>query len=606
MGRDRTAATLPTEKYTRPKALDRPSRQLHFVDDTGRSKTFDFSGVAAAPTLIDDLLEALASGAAPGGRWQSIASVVSAEQAAKGMAQFLTTNFPAVTTLSEVGPEVWWAWRATKNHLRWPGQINIMRTLLSESAKLPDAARRAMRARETKPRARLPVNDAYSSAEFNAIRTVANRHVSQALRRIDTNSTVLRAYVSGEENFAGSVIRALGSEWTPGALLHHLSQVGMFPSQYLALCAKRQGLVDMRGVSNPAQALFPSIEELYWLMVLLVCERGFNLSVMLNLTVSSFRSSEPAAESPTHTVAVDKPRRGGERHSDEILAGEAGRLWERAVRLTQPCRDALEASGTPTDKLLIAHRHKNIRGEGPFRSEFASSQLANCHSDESAPRDAEGRPIRVTFQRLRLSEQVLSQRARQNSESVSEDIYRRPDPTTAEAAMEIVEQGQEDALAHAVATMHVRSMTAADVAAAQRDPSAAAAQLGITVTALKMLLAGELDTPTGACVDFFNSPFATQSAVPCPASFFACFACSNAILTPRHLPRLVALLDALDSIASVVSSSRWESEYAQHYARIRSAIAANTTAPEIEKARRTVALAEREMITQLVKRGLDA
>ena len=116
------------------------------------------------------------------------------------MAQFLKATFPEVTTLSDVGPEVWWAWRATKNHLRWPGQINIMRSLLSESTKLPDATRRAMRAKETKPRTRLPVNDAYSSAEFNAIRTVATRRVNQALRRIEVIFAVLQAYRDGEEN----------------------------------------------------------------------------------------------------------------------------------------------------------------------------------------------------------------------------------------------------------------------------------------------------------------------------------------------------------------------------------------------------------------------
>lgn len=606
MSRDRTAAALPTEKYVRPELLDHTSRQVHIVDDAGRGETFDFGAVDAAPTLIDDLLEAFAKGSAPGGRWQSIASASTATQAVKGMAQFLTTTFPEVTTLSDVGPEVWWAWRASKNHLRWPGQINIMRTLLSESAKLPETTRRAMRARETKPRTRLPMNDAYSSAEFNAIRAVANRRVNQALRRIEVNSGVVRTYLDGEENYTGSVIRSQGSVWTPGRLLHHLSQVGMFPSDYLTACVRRKGLVDTRGVTDPAQALFPSIDELYWLMVLLVCERGFNLSVMLNLTASSFRSSEPMTESPAHTVTIDKPRRGGRRHSDEILTGEAGKLWDRAVRLTQPCRDALEARGTPTGKLLIAHRHKDIRGEGPFRTEWTSAMLAGRSGGQSAPLDPNGQPIRVTFQRLRLSEQVLSQRARQNSESVSEDVYRRPDPSTSQAALETVEQAQLEAVEHAVATMQVRSMTEADLAAAQRDPSAAADRLRISVTTLKMLLAGKLDTPTGACVDFFASPFSTEPGAPCPASFFACFACSNSIITPRHLPRLVVLLDALDSVASVVSSSRWETDFAPHYGRIRSAITTNATAPEIEKARRSIEPAEREMIVQLVKRGLDA
>lgn len=605
MSPKRTAA-LPAEKYERPELLNVPARQVHFVDDTGRSRTFDFGGVEAAPSLVDDLLEAFANGVAPGGRWQSIASAVSAEQAAKGMAQFLAANFPEVTTVSDVGPEVWWAWRASKNHLRWPGQINMMRVLLSESPKLPEVTRRAMRARLTKPRTRLPGNNAYSSAEFNAIRATANRRVNQALRRIEANSRILQAYLSGDENYTGPAFRSRATEWTPGALLHHLSRTGAFPSEYVAAQIRNVQPFDLIGVANPALALFPSIEEIYWLMVLLVCERGFNLAVMLNLTVESFRSSEPNREPPTHTVSIDKPRRGAKRYGDEILAGEAGKLWERAVLMTQPCRDALAARGTPTDKLLIAHRRQNIRGEGPFRTDFKSGHFASGHREDSDPRDADGQRIRVSLQRLRLSEQVLSQHARQNSEAVSEDVYRRPAPATAEASMDIVEEAQLEAVDHAAATMQVRSMSAADVAAAQRDPSSTAGRLGISVSTLKMLLAGKLDTPTGACTDFFNSPFSTEQAAPCPASFFACFACSNAVITPRHLPRIVNLLDALDTVASVVSASRWENDYAQHYARIRSAIASTATPAEIEKARCTVQPAERDMINQLVKRGLDA
>lgn len=524
----------------------------------------------------------------------------------KHLALYLNANNPEVATLSTLGPEVWWTWRSTKDDARWPGQVNMMRALLSESRTLPESTRRAMRAKTTKPRKRLPKNDAYSRAEFNSIRRAASHRVNQALRRIESNAAVMRSYRAGAEVPGRGVLRSQGTPWTPGSLLDHLSKVGMLPSPYLAYRTKLKGLFDLREVSNPAHALFPSIDEIYCLMVLLVCERGFNLGVMDNLTVLSFESSDRSTESPVHTVGIDKPRRGINRHSDEILAGEAGKLWDRAVELTQPCRDALVAMGTPTDKLLVAHRSKDLEGRGPFRTDWSNALLAGYRSGRTAPEDDAGQPIRVSFQRLRLTEQLLSQHARQNSESVSEDIYRRPDPATIEAAAQTIEQGQADAVGHALATVQVRAMTAAEVAEAKQNPAEAAARLGIPDLTLKLLLAGKLDTPTGACVDFFGSPFATDPGNPCPASFFACFACGNSVITPRHLPRLVALLDAFDDIATVVSVRRWESDYAQHYARLRSVITTNATEQETAQARAAVTPAERDVIAQLVRRNLDA
>lgn len=554
--------------------------------------------------MIDDLLSAFANGAAPGKRWQTISTATTVASAVRTMAHYLNANFPEVTTLADLGAEVWWAWRSSKDAARWPGQVNTMRALLSESPKLPESTRRAMRAKTTKPRKRLPKNDAYSNTEFTAIRTAARHRVNQALRRIEANSAVLRSYADGEET-PTMVFQSRGTVWTPGSLLQHLSQVGMLPSEYLAARVKLKGAFDLRGVTNPAQALFPSINEIYCLMVLLVCERGFNLSVMANLTVSSFASSDQVTESSVHTVSIDKPRRGRNRHSDEILAGEAGKLWDRAVQLTQPCRDALRALGTPTDLLLIAHRHKDLNGLGPFRTDW--SHLTHTPARSAAfSKDGDGQPIRISFQRLRLTEQILSQHARQNSEAVSEDTYRRLDPTTIEAASETVEEAQIDAVNHAIATVQVRAMTAADVAAARQDPAAVAASFSVPVTTLNLLLAGKLDTPTGACIDYFNGPFSQGAGEPCPASFFACFACGNSVITPRHLPRLVVLLDALDAIATVVTPRRWDSDYAPHYARLRSVLTANATQPEIDEARRAIEPAERDMIARLVTRSLDA
>ena len=475
----------------------------------------------------------------------------------------------------------------------------MMRALLSEATTLPQTTRRAMRARAVKPRKRLPTNDAYTREEFTTIRNAANQRVNQALRRIEANTALLQRYLDGDEPADAPSFRIQGTRWTVGSLLAHLSRTGTMPSQYLAWAVSRRDCFDLRGVTNPAQALFPSIDEVLNLMVLLVCERGFNLSVMNALAVDSFRASDPDTEEPVHTVGVDKPRRGTRRYSTEILAGEAGKLWERAVTLTQPCRDALEAVGRPTDKLLVAHRHKNLTSDGPFRTEWTTA----CLGTSSASRMADGPTW--TIRRLRLTEQVLNQTARQNTETESEDIYRRPDPLTADAASETITAGLNDAVAHAHASIHIRAMNAGEVEQARQNPEAVAAILDVPVHTLKLLLSGRLDTPTAACVDFFGSPFAAEAGQPCPASFFACFACGNAVITPRHLPRLVVLLDALDDVATVVTTSRWERDFAEHHARLRTVLTTNATSAEIVHARSAARDEDREMVRRLLSRRFD-
>lgn len=603
----RRSATLPAGKYSRPSLADPELRQLRFTDESGRTRTFSFEDISGPAELIDDLVTAVATGARSGGRWRTMATVDAAVGAARQLITYLQTEFPAVHSITDISPEVWWTWRAAKeSQSRWPGQVNLLRTLLSESPRLPDTTRKAMRAKAPKPRKRLPENDSYSRDEFGRIRSAAKGEVRQALRRIQTNTEKLQRFHEVGDVGDGIVFKVAGVQWCTGSLLEYLSQNGMLPSQYLANRVVLKGCFDLAGVSNPAQALFPSIREIYCLMVLLVCERGFNLSVLDNLTTASFRASDGDEEESVYTVNTDKPRRGSKRFGAEILAGDAGKLWENAVRLTAPCRTTLAVLGTPSEKLLIAHRHKNFATIGPFRQEWLTAGIGDHYMADAGLLADDGTPLRVSLRRLRLSEQVLNEHARQNSETVSEDTYRTPDPATAEGAADIIAEGQADAVAHATATVTIRSMSATEMAAARADPEAAAAKLGIEVPLLKLLLAGSLDTATTACLDFLNSPFAANEGDPCPASFFACFTCTNAVVTPEHLPRLVTLQDALDNVATLVSPARWESDYRDHYMRLQAILDGHATKAEIDDARRHVTDSDREIVTALIGRNLDA
>ncbi len=116
--------------------------------------------------------------------------------------------------------------------------------------------------------------------------------------------------------------------------------------------------------------------------------------------------------------------------------------------------------------------------------------------------------------------------------------------------------------------------------------------------------AGALDTATGACTDFTHSPFAPPGHA-CTASFLMCLACPNAIATRAHLPRLLALRDGLENLASV-NPPRFHRLYRDHYDRLEHLLSTSTTPAEREDAQRATSDPDVRLIERLLRRDLDA
>jgi hypothetical protein len=110
---------------------------------------------------------------------------------------------------------------------------------------------------------------------------------------------------------------------------------------------------------------------------------------------------------------------------------------------------------------------------------------------------------------------------------------------------------------------------------------------------------GTLDTATGACLDFTNSPSGLPGQ-PCTASFLDCLACSNAVATRRHLPRLAWLHRSLDELRATVPPATWERDWQAHFLRLATLLDDNTTAAERQAAARAASDADRELIGGLL------
>lgn len=603
-----TRTPYPIEGYSRPASISPLGLIVKVYGETGELLVDkDFNRVQAPAGLVNDLVHAFVKATGSDGRWRSKATVQNAASFTGRFATDIARGNPKITSMREFSAEMWWQWRIQKTErTRWPGQVNMARCLLYEVDSLPDTTRRALAARTKKPKNRL--YQAYSIAEYRRIYAAAWRNVRHAKQRLYKNHSILQQYHKGQEPNDNPRLLIRKKQWSKGQVLDYMMVTGCFPDNSVPEHRNMEfkklfGITEHGAIT---QAIFASTNEIFSLLILFACERGFNLSVMNGLTADPFFADigKPVQVITVH--ALDKPRRGpAGRYSSVSLAGKAARIWKFAHEITQPARDYFTAISQPTDALLLGRVLSRSSVDGLFKRDWTECRgIAKSWQKKAGIFADDGTPIVIDFRRLRLTEQVINQQANQNSEAVSESIYRRPDPYTQEMARETILHGQLDAVFDASALVTIRSLQPDEIALAMNDPSLLADKLGVSVARTKQLLKGNLDTATVACIDFMDSPFVSKGS-PCTATFLKCFSCKNAVATPGHLPRLVTLLNALDEIASAVSESVWLSDYKDVRAQLSILLTQYATEPELQDARSKARADDVKAIKALLKRKFD-
>lgn len=604
-------ASLPPAGYVRPRQVDPSGLVITHVTEDGSSTTlFDFRSVDCPTPLLHSMTQGFAVACSPGGRWNSARSAENGAAAMRAFIRALAEQSNPPVRIEELSPEVWWAWRAeVAKTNRWPSRIQLVQGLLTDTPGVPESTRRALRARLPKPKRRS--YDSYSRNEFHRIRSAAAGIVRTGLHRIETNTATLAAYRAGEEPHDAVRQCVGGRDWTVGSLLDCLARTGTLPVQRFSNARGRlRSLVNLDGAKTISEALFPNSVEILAACILLVCERGYNCSVLDTLTVDDIeRVDDHRDDEPVYLLHLDKPRRGARgRYSDESLTGEAGGAIARTLALTAQARETVGLLGNPTNSLLVFLKASagSRRGAGLFETKVPrEGHFVQCWQDRTQLLADDGTPLWLSLQRLRLTEQVLNKRPRQNSAQVSETVYRQPDPQTRKEAAAVIVGGQIDAVEHARVTVAMRTVSDHELAEAQANPAALGQRLGVAPERVRLLLSGALNTATGACLDFGASPFAKETDDGCPASFLACLGCSNAVATPSHIPRLVALSKALERICSAVTSEVWAEDYASHYARLNDVLVSNTTSEQRVHALRQMTTEDEAMLNRLLSRGLD-
>ncbi|TWP32699.1 hypothetical protein [Leekyejoonella antrihumi] len=204
----------------------------------------------------------------------------------------------------------------------------------------------------------------------------------------------------------------------------------------------------------------------------------------------------------------------------------------------------------------------------------------------------------MSLRRVRRTVQVLVRKQpAQNTEETHDSIYVLRDPAARAEAQHTIARGLADALDHAQAVVKMRTVLgedATELIELSDDPELARA-----------IRRGDMDTATAACTGFFHSPFADEPGQPCTASFLWCLRCENAVVTRRHLPRLVYLHRGLNELRGTVDQSVWDQDWREHFQRLHLLLAEHTTTAEQAASLRTISDIDRRLIDSLLHRGLD-
>ncbi|WP_405480518.1 hypothetical protein [Streptomyces anulatus] len=240
-----------------------------------------------------------------------------------------------------------------------------------------------------------------------------------------------------------------------------------------------------------------------------------------------------------------------------------------------------------------ATRTKPLLADPPAPAKAKKNQAGKAPGEQektSAPKRPT--PLGVTFNRIKTTVDVrrtkqlgghLPSSAKSNTAQVLFTNYLKDDEVIREWGEAVITEALADAEqaaldAHAAAVGRRGQPTVIPDAESSQQLEAA----GIPSPTASELADGDLDTAWTACEDHDHNP---ETGKPCDDSFLACFHCGNCLVTRAHLPRLLALLEALGTLRQRMSEDAWWERYGTAWVAVRRDILTKFSPAEVSKAR---------------------
>ncbi|MEV6502211.1 hypothetical protein [Streptomyces prunicolor] len=610
-GRGRPSA-MPSGPYEPEPAAERAVRTLlvAFHGEDGRSKTYDF-GKLPLPALRTEFAAAFAARTGVAGELRTLNSANNSFTIHRRFLLFLATLKNPPHDLAALGPRHLERYRFRRmeavNELTAERELAEVRALLRSmqpdllGAELRDHVTQYRHSTGLWKRERRGGVSGYSDREFRDLMTAARSDVAAIRDRIEAAERLLNSYRTDP----GAMSEA-GRE--RGAVLDAMDHTGVVPRVHPDPGSRNW---DHAAETELASQLFLTIADLSPLIVLAIGLSGRNVE-----TIKELGAEHEILDDRAVRVHLTKRRRD-KQHVHTTVLWEVGshqsrqlhtpggfylllhRLTARGRRFTGDTRvwsiwrGAGARSGSLWEKSAATHGHRD-----PFavslNGGYELKEWARRHglsADETDPETGEPLPLPVNGNRIKTTVEVRTVKAvgghlpsasRTNTIDVSFEHYLRGDKTVKEWAEKVLNTALADAESSARA-FHLRVLSGELEQAATRAPEAAAAALGTTAATLKSATAGELDTLASSCLDFEHHP---DTNAECNVSFLTCLSCPNALVAERHLPALLALLDALQSALQELTVDAWVARHGRTWLTITRLILPRFTDGQLEKATR--------------------
>lgn len=205
----------------------------------------------------------------------------------------------------------------------------------------------------------------------------------------------------------------------------------------------------------------------------------------------------------------------------------------------------------------------------------------------------ERRTLQVTFNRIKTTADArrtkqmgghLPSAAKTNTAQVLFTNYLAADEATRTWAEEVMAEALVDAEQAAIQAHQAAMQSRGGAPTVVPGPASPErlGEAGLGEGTANDLHSGDLDTAWTACADHDRHP---ATGTVCGDSFLDCFHCGNCLVTRDHLPRLVALLDALGERRQQISELDWWKRYGPAWVAVKRDILAKFDPAEIADAR---------------------
>ena len=414
-------AALPTAGYTRERQLDPDALTVTVPGESGGTEAvFDFSVLPGPRPLLTACAAGFARLAGPDQPWRAADTCTSGYKAIREFLRHAAVLDPPPAAPEDVTPAVWAGWRLSR-----PATVHGRTCLLITRQWLPKvpgipAATAAAAARRI-PAAPAPAEAAYTREEFEQIRAAAAGTFRTALTRIRASREHLRRWHDGEFPRPGlreqyRQTRRATADYLTGEALDTLLRTGDVPLNEggdRGVVTRHARALGGVGPLHTWGRLFLTMPEAAALTVLLVCDQGWNRSVLDAMTVPDDMPGAGEDGLDIYRVPVFKRRRPPRtRYASANLIDTgpdtSGRLIRQVIEATEPARITLAALGEPSARLLVSRR-ATPAGKTMFCLGVPPGDSLRRWASSAGLAD-DGGPGQVSLRRLRRTVQVLIRR----------------------------------------------------------------------------------------------------------------------------------------------------------------------------------------------------